>query len=263
MAVFAPIPSASTITAAIVNPGDLRSWRRANRRSFISLCAQSFDWIDEGRAEQQWIVRRNLVKLRRQQTTDGKCSSQTNNQTKDYGIHSLPHNQTQHICRLRAERHAHTNLTGALFDGVSDGAINSNDREEQGDAGKSAEQRHRQSLLADRLRHDRAERARLQNWQSVIDPVKRRANNSRRCLWFGSAAHEDVEKRSASLRPRSIKFDVVRFGELLRTDIADYADHFRLKSVAVVGTEKYLVADRILVREKFLRGRLAQDHHER
>src|SRR6266576_2423005 len=235
MAVFSPIPSASVITARKVKPGDLRSWRRANRRSFISLCAQSFDWIDmrsaacrnqtseqrrecqhdRGRAEQQWIVRRNLVKLRRQQTTDGKCSSQTNNQTKDYGIHSLPHNQTQHICRLRAERHAHTNLTGALLDGVSDGAINSNDREEQGDAGKNTEQRHRQSLLAERLRHDRLECARLQNRQSVVDLVQRRAYNSRRRLGFGCTAYDDVEKRSAPLWPGSIEFDVVRLGELL------------------------------------------------
>src|SRR5664279_4674929 len=35
MAVFAPIPSASVRTAMRVKPGDLRSWRRAKRRSFI------------------------------------------------------------------------------------------------------------------------------------------------------------------------------------------------------------------------------------
>src|SRR6266566_7627071 len=229
------MPSASTITAAIVNPGDLRSWRRANRRSFISFSAQSFDWIDErraarrnqtseqrrecqydrGRAEQKWIVRRNLVKLRRQQTTDGKCSGQTNNQTKDYRIHSLPHDQTQYIRRLRAQRHAHTDLAGALFDCVSDCAINPNDCEQQGDTGKNPKQRHRQSLLAERLRDDRFERAGLQNWQSVVDLVQRRAHNSRRRLGFGYAAYDDVEKRSAPLWPGSIEFDVVRLGELL------------------------------------------------
>src|SRR5437867_10283818 len=36
VAVFAPMPSASVRTATNVNPGDLRSWRRANFRSFIS-----------------------------------------------------------------------------------------------------------------------------------------------------------------------------------------------------------------------------------
>ncbi len=74
-----------------------------------------------------------------QQTTDGKCSGQTNDQTEDDRIHSLPHDQTQYVLRLRAERHAHTNFAGALFDGVSDGAVNSNDREQQGDAGENTE----------------------------------------------------------------------------------------------------------------------------
>src|SRR5436190_1128688 len=46
IAVFRPIPRASVRTARQVKAGDFRSWRRANRRSFISLCAQSFDWID-------------------------------------------------------------------------------------------------------------------------------------------------------------------------------------------------------------------------
>src|SRR5438034_9673139 len=37
IAVFSPIPSASVRTAIKVNTGDLRSWRKANFRSFISL----------------------------------------------------------------------------------------------------------------------------------------------------------------------------------------------------------------------------------
>src|SRR5262249_21383485 len=45
-AVFAPIPSASVTTATRVNPGDLRSWRKANLRSFISFCAQGLNRID-------------------------------------------------------------------------------------------------------------------------------------------------------------------------------------------------------------------------
>ena len=89
------------------------------------------------------------------------------------------------------------------------------------------------------------------------------AHNSRGRLGFGGAAHDDVEKRNAALRPRPIKFDVVRFGQLLRTHVADYADNFRRQTVAVVGAEKNLVADRILVRKKFLRGRVAQDHDQR
>ena len=35
IAVFAPMPSASVRTAMKVKPGDLRSWRKAKRKSFI------------------------------------------------------------------------------------------------------------------------------------------------------------------------------------------------------------------------------------
>src|SRR4029450_1149492 len=46
IAVFAPIPSASVRTATRVNPGDLRSWRRANLRSFILLVTEGHHRID-------------------------------------------------------------------------------------------------------------------------------------------------------------------------------------------------------------------------
>src|SRR5437868_15092833 len=55
MAVFTPIPSASMRTATKAKPGDLRSWRKANRRSVIIFVRRSFrpecdHWIDAGRA---------------------------------------------------------------------------------------------------------------------------------------------------------------------------------------------------------------------
>src|SRR6266567_4579238 len=46
IAVFMPIPMASVMTASKVKPGDLRSCRRAKRRSFISFSAQCLNWID-------------------------------------------------------------------------------------------------------------------------------------------------------------------------------------------------------------------------
>src|SRR4051794_37620089 len=36
-ALFAPMPSASTATAAMLKPGDFQSWRKANRKSWIIL----------------------------------------------------------------------------------------------------------------------------------------------------------------------------------------------------------------------------------
>src|SRR5437773_1471331 len=46
MAALAPMPSASVMTTTNVNPGDLRSWRKANLRSFMSLSAQCLNRID-------------------------------------------------------------------------------------------------------------------------------------------------------------------------------------------------------------------------
>src|SRR5215468_2643181 len=46
MAALAPMPSASVMITINVKPGDLRSWRRANLRSFISFGAQRNHWID-------------------------------------------------------------------------------------------------------------------------------------------------------------------------------------------------------------------------
>src|SRR4051812_20816723 len=156
IAVFAPMPSASVRTATSVKPGDLPSWRKANLRSFMSFSAQCLNGIDmrraarrnqtseqcrerqhdRGRAKQQRIVGRNLVKLRGQQATDGKSSGQTNNQTEDDRTHPLPHDEAQYVPRLRTERHAHTNFASALFDGVSDSTVDSNHSKEHGDTGE-------------------------------------------------------------------------------------------------------------------------------
>src|SRR4030095_16780495 len=53
MAALAPMPSASVMITTNVNPGDLRSWRRANRMSFnmeVSFGSQCDDRIDTRRA---------------------------------------------------------------------------------------------------------------------------------------------------------------------------------------------------------------------
>src|SRR4029077_1135246 len=85
IAVFAPMLSASVKTATRVNPGDLRSWRKANLRSLILFCAQRDYRLDvcgaggryktgkqsgDGKSSgsngnQKRIMRRDLVKLSR------------------------------------------------------------------------------------------------------------------------------------------------------------------------------------------------------
>src|SRR4029453_6391474 len=53
IAVFRPIPSASVMTAINVKPGDLRSWRRANFKSFISFGTQGDYRIDARGAQRR------------------------------------------------------------------------------------------------------------------------------------------------------------------------------------------------------------------
>src|SRR4029077_6224452 len=50
IALVAPIPRARVRTVTIVNPGDFRSCRKVNFKSFISFRAECNNWIDAGRA---------------------------------------------------------------------------------------------------------------------------------------------------------------------------------------------------------------------
>src|SRR6476659_1864865 len=214
MAVFAPIPSASVTTAMTVNPGDLRSWRRANLKSLILFCAQRDYWIDacgaagwyktgkqsgDGKSRgsngnQKRIVRRDLVKLGGDEMTSAKRGGKADYQPEQNRIHPLFHHESQNICDLRAERHAHSDFGRSLFDRVSDGAVNSDDREQQRNSRKRAEQSHRQPLLTERLPNDCIERVWLQNWRLLVDLVERAANDRLRSIRFHRSAHEDVEK---------------------------------------------------------------------
>src|SRR5438270_4827988 len=149
MAVLAPMPSASVMIAIAVNPGDFRSCRRANFRSFMLFSAQSDDWIDARSAacwnktrkqsgngkscgsngNQNRIVRRDLVKLSRDEMTRAKRGGKADYQAEQNRIHPLFHHELQNICDLRAERHAHSDFARSLFDRISDRAVNSDDGE--------------------------------------------------------------------------------------------------------------------------------------
>src|SRR6266496_572400 len=80
IAVFNPMPSTSVRTATKVNPGDLRSWRKANLRSFIDHVRLGLDRCTsrarrqktrgqrdgnhdhECESEGQWVARTDFVK---------------------------------------------------------------------------------------------------------------------------------------------------------------------------------------------------------
>src|SRR5207244_1756069 len=180
MAVFAPIPSASVSTATRANPGDLRSWRKASLKSFMLLGAQSLNRVDTCgtarweqtrhqcdrreqnccAAEQHWIVRRNLIELRRDQLAERERRNNAEHEPAHHRLHSLAHDESQDIACLRPERHADADLPGSLLDSVSDCAVNPDAGEEQSDSGKNSEQPHHQTRLAKRFRDDRVHRLR-------------------------------------------------------------------------------------------------------
>src|SRR5437773_963832 len=157
MAVLAPMPSASVRTATKVNPGDLRSWRRANFRSFILFGAQCLNGVDKcgaarrdqtrhqcgdgqyngGGTEQKWIVWRNLIKLSSDQPTERECRCDSDDQADNHRSHSLIDDQAKDVPGLRAERHPHPDLARPLFHRVSHRTVNPDRRQQQRHAGKN------------------------------------------------------------------------------------------------------------------------------
>src|SRR5207249_5570982 len=111
--VFSPIPSARVTIAMKVNAGDLRSWRSANFTSLILFGSQRGNWIDvcgaacreqtrhqcdrheQNRcaAEQHWIVRRNLIELRRDQPAERERRDNAEREAADHRFHSLAHDE--------------------------------------------------------------------------------------------------------------------------------------------------------------------------
>src|SRR4029453_14073816 len=139
IAVFMPMPSASVSTARKVNPGDLRSWRRAKRRSFIKTlfrpqCHHGIDACgtacrkpagderndcerEQGEAKSQRIGSAHAVKHTLQTATDTDRAEQSDNQTGNDEEHSLAENETENIPALRSERETNAELARALRHG--------------------------------------------------------------------------------------------------------------------------------------------------
>src|SRR5690348_4224711 len=123
MAVFAPMPSASVTMATKVKPGVLRSWRKANFKSFMSFVSQRNHRIDshratrrkpggdQGRATEKDCndgVNRKVgwadtIEQARHQTRDGKSSQEPGEQTDSNNRKALPKNHRQHVDLLSAE----------------------------------------------------------------------------------------------------------------------------------------------------------------
>ena len=107
---------------------------------------------------------------------------------------------------------------------------------------QTSQQRHGQPSLSKRIGNDRVERVRLKNRHILVDPVEHSPNHGCGCFRIHRGADDDVEKRNASLWPGPVKFDIVRFCQFARSNIANYAHDFGQQAITIIHAEKELVA---------------------
>src|SRR5438132_7392961 len=177
IAVFAPIPSARVRTVTKVNPGDLRSWRRAKRRSFMSFGAQCDNWIDarsaarrqprseEGRSKKEEsnseidsrIDPLHFEEHALQRARERKSAEQTNDRANQKQMHSVRKNEHADLGRARAQRKANTDFTDAFERGIGEQSIKTDSRQHQRESSKNGKEKGQETLrapgLADAIAH--------------------------------------------------------------------------------------------------------------
>src|SRR5262249_52924199 len=181
---------------------------------------------NRGSTEERGIVRRNFKQLRREQTTKRKRGNQADRKSDHNRFHSLINDHTQDVERLSADGHADPDFAGALFNRVSDRAVNADAGEQQRHASKNSEQPRHQTRLTERLCDHRVHTLRNRDRQIRIHFAQRGLNELRDRISFQIAANVDVQEREVFLRPRPIKFHSRRVLDLGRPHIADDADDF-------------------------------------
>jgi len=103
---------------------------------------------ESGSGKQSGAVRRNLVELGSEESAQGKCGPEAEEQPDHDRLHPLRNDKPQNVARLRAECHAQANLPSPLFDRVGDRAVNPNKSEKKSEKREGTEQAHREALLA-------------------------------------------------------------------------------------------------------------------
>src|SRR5215212_3087007 len=182
IAVFAPIPSASVMTAIAVTSGCLNSMRMPYLKSWKSvfitdssahlenpvilsndlLVTERHEWIDfrcsprrhvtsqQRRKREHYridhkyhrISRTHAIQQRRQHACGSKRRQQTNDDPDHGQLESISQDELQHVARTRAQRHTHANLVRPLGHGESHDAVNADRREDQSKGRKQTENEH-------------------------------------------------------------------------------------------------------------------------
>src|SRR3982751_3886170 len=164
--VFRPIPSARVTIAMKVKAGDLRSWRKANFKSFMSLGAQGLNRIDARGAPRRNQTRRgrnqcehsrnceineriervdfekDVLQCSRSEDSEKQCrAAAAKNKTDDQLPRALGHDHSKNSARVRAQSHANAKFLRALIHGKTHHTVKSDRRENECDRAENAEQR--------------------------------------------------------------------------------------------------------------------------
>src|SRR6266480_1522774 len=172
--VFSPMPSASVKTAIAVNAGDLRSWRKANFKSFISLGTKCLNRVDtsgaarrnktggscndreqpgdgeiDGRIE--WIhFEENIFQGGRHDDSQQQGSPTRSERKSDHQLpRALLHHHSENSCRVCAQRHPDAKLLRALIHGETHHAVKTDGRKHECYCAKNNEQVGHDSVAAE------------------------------------------------------------------------------------------------------------------
>src|SRR5436190_9196183 len=187
IAVFAPMPSARVRTATKVKPGELRSWRIAQRRSFIgfachlshvtghSLCSfrsKRDDRIDLRRAARRQprrdrdacgkhndgadpdprTARRNFRPLMMDDSRRVPCGHAAGEKSQRQQTHPLRRDEADQGSRGRAESEPNSKLAGSPRHLQSEQSINTDRGEEESERAKEGDENEKETLGHPRFR---------------------------------------------------------------------------------------------------------------
>ena len=160
----------------------------------------------------------------------------------------LVHHQPAHRRGPRAERQAHAHLVRAPVHHVRHHAVEADRGQRQRQPGEGREQRHAETLLRQRLRHDAVERLHVVDRPRRIDRLDRGLERCRaRCRRaVGSRDQRHVVRPALGVRHEHLGACCRR--QIVRLEIADDADDLARRLFVV--PDEHLLPDRVFAGEE-------------
>src|SRR5206468_12056393 len=183
------MPSASVRTATRVNPGELRSWRKASFRSFISFCSQRHDWINarcaacryprsqERRDEEKQphaeinprIDAFDFEKHTLQCARKSECGDQSDCRSNQEQLQSMRKHEHADLVGPSAKRETNADFTNTFDRRVSEKPVKTDGRERERESSEYGEKETEQALASPTFAHAIGHRTRIEHGQRGID----------------------------------------------------------------------------------------------